>query len=164
MANAPQYEKITGMLRSALADGATAVHGGGPDPGLGGFFVSPTVLTDVDRASTIVREEVFGPVLTVHPFRDEHEAIALANDTRFGLAGAVWTRDVHRAHRVAAEIEAGTVWINCYRVVSPSVPFGGIGLSGIGRENGIDAVNEYTETKSVWVELTGGTRDPFTLG
>jgi acyl-CoA reductase-like NAD-dependent aldehyde dehydrogenase len=90
--------------------------------------------------------------------------VHFANDTPFGLAAAVWTKDIHRAHRVAARIRAGSVWINAYRVVAPSVPFGGFGLSGIGRESGIDAIDAYTETKAVWVELSGGTRDPFTLG
>jgi acyl-CoA reductase-like NAD-dependent aldehyde dehydrogenase len=90
--------------------------------------------------------------------------VAKPNGTRYGLAGAVWTKDIHRGHRVAHALKAGTVWINAYRVVGPDVPFGGYGLSGIGRENGIEAVREYTQTKAIWVELTGGTRDPFTLG
>jgi aldehyde dehydrogenase (NAD+) len=112
----------------------------------------------------VVAEEVFGPVLAVMRFSSEDDAVAQANATQYGLAASVWTKDVHRAHRVAHRLRAGTVWINAYRVVAPNVPFGGVQMSGIGRENGIDAVRAYTETKAVWVELTGATRDPFTLG
>lgn len=126
--------------------------------------MKPTVLTEVNPNDTIVREEVFGPVLAAYRFCDEDQAVQYANDTPFGLAAAVWTKDIHRAHRVAAKLRAGSVWINAYRVVAPSVPFGGFGLSGIGRESGIDAIDAYTETKAVWVELSGKTRDPFTLG
>ncbi|GAB2682345.1 aldehyde dehydrogenase [Kribbella swartbergensis] len=163
VANVPQYEKVLGYLAGAKAEGATIACGGEPNAELGGLFVKPTVVL-ADPGKTIVREEVFGPVLAAYTFSDESEAVALANDTPYGLAGAVWTKDVHRAHRVAGAIRAGTIWINAYRVVTPNMPFGGYGLSGIGRENGTDAVNEYLENKSVFVELTGGTRDPFTLG
>lgn len=163
VANRPQYDKVLEFLEGAKAEGATIACGGEPNAELGGLFVKPTVVL-ANPDATIVREEVFGPVLAAYTFTDEDEAVALANDTPYGLAGAVWTKDVHRAHRVAGAIRAGTVWINAYRVVTPNMPFGGFGHSGIGRENGVDAVNEYLETKSVFVELTGGTRDPFQLG
>jgi aldehyde dehydrogenase (NAD+) len=164
LANDRQFAKVLEHFRAARDQGATVACGGEPVAELGGYFVRPTVLTNLPPDARTITEEIFGPVLAVSTFATEDEAVALANGTPFGLAGSVWTKDVHRAHRVAARLRAGTVWVNAYRVVAPQVPFGGVGLSGIGRENGADAIRDYTETKAVWIELSGETRDPFTLG
>jgi (Z)-2-((N-methylformamido)methylene)-5-hydroxybutyrolactone dehydrogenase len=164
ISNQPQLDKVLRYIEVAINEGARVACGGKLDPKLGGLFVQPTVLADVTNDMRIAREEVFGPVLSVIKFRDEADAVAIANDTRFGLAAAVWTQNVHRAHRVAHQLRAGTVWINAYRVVSFATPFGGYKESGLGRENGMDSIRAYTETKSVYVELTGQPRDPFKLG
>ncbi len=166
VANRDQHAKIEAMVERARAAGAEVVagRGHGADVPEGGTFTAPTVLTNVSSAMEIDNEEVFGPVVVVHAFDTEEEAIALANQGRYGLAAAVWTNDVRRSFRVARALRAGTVWVNSYRVMSYAVPFGGMGDSGIGRENGADAVKSFTETKAVWVELTGATRDPFIPG
>jgi aldehyde dehydrogenase (NAD+) len=129
-----------------------------------GFFVEPTIFTHVDNNMRVAQEEIFGPVLSVIPFHSEEEAIRMANDTSYGLAAGIWTRDIRRAHRVAHAVRAGNIWINSYRTLSFNTPFGGYKMSGIGSENGFESVREYTQTKAVWVELSGQTRDPFKLG
>lgn len=163
LANQSQFETVTGFIDRAVVEGATLATGG-PRPDAGDLFVGPTILTNVAPDAEIACDEVFGPVLAVIPFDTEEDAIEIANSTDFGLAAGVWTSSVHRAHRVASRLRAGTVWVNSYRVVAPNAPFGGPGMSGWGRESGIESVYQYTETKTVWIETEGRTRDPFVIG
>lgn len=162
----PQYEKVLSYIDVATREGARLVLGGKPAqrPECGrGWFVEPTIFADVRNDMRIAQEEVFGPVLSVIRFRDEEEAIALANDIRFGLGAGVWTRDIGRSFRMAERIEAGTVWVNTYRAVSYMSPFGGYKDSGLGRENGADAIREYLQTKSVWINTGAATANPFVM-
>ena len=161
-----QREKVINYIEIARGEGARCLLGGGtPDaPELAkGWFVEPTIFADVTSQMRIAREEVFGPVLSIIPFEDENEAIEIANDTIYGLAAGVWTSDIRRAFAMANLIKAGTVWVNTYRAVSYMAPFGGYKQSGIGRESGQAMINEYLQTKCVWISLAESSPDPFVM-
>jgi len=161
-----QYQKVLDYIGVARAEGAVCVLGGGPaeaDEGGGKWFVKPTIFTGVNNAMRIAQEEVFGPVLSVIPFRDEDEAVAIANDVLYGLAAGVWTQSLARATAMAKRLRAGTVWINTYRAVSMTSPFGGFKASGLGRENGLAGIEGYLETKSVWVNTAADAGNPFVM-
>ncbi|MGZ8217702.1 aldehyde dehydrogenase family protein [Methylomagnum sp.] len=147
-----QFDKIMAYIDIGKAQGGRLVRGGGR-VGERGYFIEPTVFADVRDEMTIAQEEIFGPVLSVIPFKDVDEVIARGNRSLYGLAAAVWTRDISKAHRLAAELKAGTVWVNCYDVFDAAAPFGGFKMSGIGRELGSYAMQNYLEVKTVTVAL-----------
>jgi aldehyde dehydrogenase (NAD+) len=162
IATRAQFESILAHIEVGRQEGARCVLGGRARPELGsGWFVEPTIFTGVRNDMRIAQEEIFGPVLAVLPFRDEEDAIRIGNDVRFGLAAAVWTRDLRRAMLLTDRLEAGTVWVNNYRATSFTSPFGGFKDSGIGRESGVDAIKEYLQTKCVWVSADFDVPDPF---
>jgi (Z)-2-((N-methylformamido)methylene)-5-hydroxybutyrolactone dehydrogenase len=162
IATRPQFEKVLSYIDIARGEGARCVLGGRSRPDLGGGqFVEPTIFVDVRNDMRIAQEEVFGPVLAVIPFDDEDDAVRIGNDTRFGLAAAVWTRDLKRAMVMTDRLRAGTVWVNNYRATSFTSPFGGFKDSGIGRESGTEAIKEYLETKCVWISSDLDVPNPF---
>ena len=150
-----QMESVLSYIDAGKSEGAKLVAGGERvDIGTGkGFFIKPTIFDDVNPDMRIAREEIFGPVLATLRFKDADDAVAKGNATVYGLAAAVWTRDISKAHRIAKAIKAGTVWVNTYNLYDPALPFGGFKESGFGRDQGRDALDKYTQTKSVWVNL-----------
>jgi (Z)-2-((N-methylformamido)methylene)-5-hydroxybutyrolactone dehydrogenase len=162
----PQYQKVLDYIRIAKEEGAVCRLGGGPArrPECGsGWFVEPTIFTGVTPQMRIAQEEVFGPVLSIIPFDTEQEAIQIANGTVYGLAAGVWTQSIRRALVMSERLEAGTVWVNTYRAVSFMSPFGGYKRSGFGRESGMEAIREYLQTKSVWIDTLGNAPNPFVM-
>ncbi|MDA7947814.1 MAG: aldehyde dehydrogenase [Hyphomicrobiaceae bacterium] len=162
----PQYEKVLEYIDIAKNEGATCVLGGGPagaDEGGGKYFVKPTIFDNVKNDMRIAQEEVFGPVLSVITFKDEEDAIRIGNDVVYGLAAGVWTQSLNRATVMAKRLRAGTVWVNTYRAVSVTAPFGGYKQSGIGRENGQEAIEQYLQTKSVMINTGAGAGNPFVM-
>jgi acyl-CoA reductase-like NAD-dependent aldehyde dehydrogenase len=152
LASKEQFDRVTGYLNTGKQEGATPLIGGDALDGAG-YFVKPTIFDGVDNSMRIAREEIFGPVLSVIPFTDEYDAVLQGNDTSYGLAAAVWTSDLTRAHTVARKLKAGTVWVNNYLTTDPTMPFGGYKQSGIGRECGPNWYEHYTEEKAVYLKL-----------
>jgi aldehyde dehydrogenase (NAD+) len=147
-----QFDKVMGYIDSGRSEGAKLVCGG-ERVGDRGYFIQPTVFADVEDDMTIAREEIFGPVMSIIPFKTVDEVVARANRTNYGLAAAVWTRDIKKAHAIANSVRAGTVWVNCYNVLDNRAPFGGFKQSGIGRELGEYGLQQYTEVKTVTMKL-----------
>ena len=148
-----QYGRVTGYIDSGLSEGAEAVAGGKPGNGNGGYFIDPTLFTGVEDGMKIAREEIFGPVLVAQPFEDLEEVARRANDTEYGLAAGLWTRDISKAHKLAGLLRAGSVYINTWGAGDPAAPFGGYKASGIGREKGHHNLDAYLETKAVFTQL-----------
>jgi acyl-CoA reductase-like NAD-dependent aldehyde dehydrogenase len=166
VANRPQLERIVATVAEAKDAGSRLVTGGTTPRGRGlgeGLFVAPTVFADVDPSSSLAQQEIFGPVLAVMPFEDERDAAEIANNTEYGLAAGVWTRDLSRSHRMTNALKAGVVWVNTYRATAAQAPFGGTKASGYGRERGEEALHEYTQVTNVMVDISEETRDPFAV-
>jgi (Z)-2-((N-methylformamido)methylene)-5-hydroxybutyrolactone dehydrogenase len=163
IATRPQYERILRAIAGASAEGAHLHSGGRPAQiaGGAGLFIEPTIFTGVENSMRLAQEEIFGPVAAVIPFDTEEEAIGIANDTRYGLTGGVWTQNIARAHRVVGAIDAGTIWVNIYRLTSQLSPYGGFKHSGIGKEGGSQAIYSYLREKSVWFNLAPQVKSPF---
>ena len=164
--NLMQYEKVLSYIDIAKGEGVETALGGckATRPECGdGWFVEPTVFTGVKNSMRIAQEEVFGPVLAVIPFRDEEEALEIGNDVEFGLAAGVWTENMRRAITMSERLQAGTVWVNTYRAFSYTTPFGGYKRSGLGRENGQEAIQGYMQTKSVWISTSNEVPNPFVM-
>ena len=165
LAFADQRDKVAGYVDLGREEGARVLTGGRPtDGGLGGWFYEPTVLVDVDNSMRVVREEIFGPVAAIMKFESEDEVVAQANDSEYGLAAGVWTADLSTAHRMADRLEAGTIWVNTYRAMSPMSPRQGFKSSGVGVEHGTETIREYTRLKSVWINTSQEpVADPFIM-
>ena len=165
IANQPHYDRVLEKIKAAKVEGAVCRLGGTAvqPKGCAGWFIAPTVFTNVRPEMAVAREEIFGPVLAIMTFQDDDHAVALANDTDFGLAAGIWTADSARGLRLAHQIGAGTVYINNYFASAPQSPVGGFKASGYGRENGIEGALAYTQTKSVWLDLDPDQDIPFAV-